>query len=106
MNDRVQRVNSYCAFVLQAHIRNVRAHYIFKAEISSYSNPGDREADGDCCDPRCGNCDVFYDVICLRNQGHSHDDRSTCSLGSYGTQIRRIPATATITSTDPWPVSD
>ena len=53
----------------------------------------------------CEDCEPYYNLVCLRPSGHSHDDLSTCSLGSFNPGASDIPRMVSITGTEPWPVS-
>ena len=87
---------------------NALADFRFEVEITSYSNPSNREADGDCCDDFFGscndNCEPYYDFVCLRQSGHNTADLSTCPLGGVSGEYD-TGDTVTISESGAWPVS-
>ena len=75
----------------------VSASYRLEVTVYSYSNPGNQDFDGGCCDIfGCGTCETFF-LFCLRGRDHSVLD-STCSRGAYSTSHAPISA-MTITFT-------
>jgi len=60
--------------------------------LNSYSNPGGRGDNRNCCDsifPVCkksSQCDQYF-VICLDDSENGSDDMTSCSLGTYTTGI-------------------
>lgn len=75
----------------------VSASYRMEVTVYRYSNPGNQDFDGGCCDIfGCGTCETYF-LFCLRGRDHAVLD-STCSRGAYTTSHAPISAT-TITFT-------
>ena len=77
--------DNYC-FSLQGEIQ---ADYQLAVSVTSYSNPGNQEFDGDCCDDIIGSCnedcDPYIGALYLRQFGDPHDQ--SCPLGLPNTDI-------------------
>lgn len=68
---------------LQALPRPTAGTYYFYVELQWFSNPMNRDHDGGCCDPGCGNCDNYF-IFCLRQAGYD-EASDVCPYGTFST---------------------
>lgn len=101
---------SHCNF-------QVEGRYRLEVNVLSYSNPGNRDWRGNCCDVGCGTCDILF-FFCLRAFGFTPPNSDSCSLGVRittnpistssrtfgGTVDGRLGNPVTFTSSNAWPV--
>ncbi|XP_019852535.1 PREDICTED: neurogenic locus protein delta-like isoform X2 [Amphimedon queenslandica] len=64
-----------CAF---QHIQEVLGDFGLQFQFYRYSNPSDRNFNGNCCDFWCDSCDTLFKSLCLRNGGTSHSETGHC----------------------------
>nr|ADU54210.1 Delta5 [Amphimedon queenslandica] len=65
---------------------NATGDFTLSFQFHRYSNPSDRDVNGNCCDTApgviCGSCDTHFKSLCLRNGGTSHSQTGQCIPGT------------------------
>jgi hypothetical protein len=73
---------------IAALLRSAEGTYTFFVELQSFSNPGDRDHDGGCCEIGCGSCDNYF-IVCLRQDGFDENSHS-CPYGGFSTSANPV----------------
>ena len=85
-----------------------QAAFQFEVTLNTFTNPGNRLDDGECCDfapLSCGICDPIFARFCLREFNQTDDNADNCDLGHYDEDNIDVGATIRINHNIPWPVS-
>ena len=64
-------------------LQGCRATYYFYVEVNEYSNPQNKDKNGNCCDLDCSVCENYF-IFCLRQSGYDQTS-NTCPYGVFST---------------------